>query len=457
MKVQIKYPGFWPNYLVILFILAVLVRMIFFWIFLKDNSCVLLFDSKHYHDLALGLAKGFGFVNAQGAPYFYRLPGYSLFLAACYKIANFSVIATLVIQLFLGSTVPLLVYWLTRVLLPLQQSFAVAASIISCFYVGFIIFSGLILSDILFLVFWLFFLIGFFIALQTRRHFLFFGAGLLLGISSLVRPVSVPLFFVAILVILIYGWKNYRDLGKSVIHFFVGWVSIVGWWLLRNFLLTGYVFFHTLSGPHFLNHSIAQMIMMKNNISYEQAKLVAYKKLDDLVVDIERSKQRPLWEIERVIITEKLLLKTMLDNPLIALRHIGENIFKTCFSLYSSELLFIDSRGCLPPYSNDRTLKDRLLRFIFPQVNNRYIAWVIWFELIVFLLLLLGFCGFCVKSVLCCYEWRLLMSSALFMVFFVVITFSCGYARLRLPIEPFFIIYATSFWVSFFGKKGKDA
>lgn len=457
MKKQIKRLSSLPSNLILLFMLALLVRLLFFLVFLKDNPCLLLFDSKHYHEFALNIANGFGFVDSQGFAYFYRLPGYSLFLAACYKITNFSVIATLMIQLLLGSLVPLLIYRLARILLPFQKSVAVIASVIGCFYVGFIIFSGLVLSDILFLLFWILFLIVFFIALRFQRYFLFLAAGLLLGTVSLIRPVSIPLFLVAFLVMLIYEWKDFRSLFKRSVLFTLGWIVVVGWWLVRNFLLTGYVFFHTLSGPHFLNHSIAQMIMIKNNIPYEQAKDVAYKSLNALFADVEKSKQRPLLEIERVAVIEKLLLKTMLANPIIAMRHIGENIFKTGFALYSSELLFIDSHGKLPPYSNERTLKDRLCRFILPHVNNRYIVWVIWFEIIVFLLMLLGFCGFCVKSVLCCYQWQLLMSSFLFMAFFIAITFSCGYARLRLPIEPFLIIYATSFWINLFGIKGKDA
>lgn len=439
-----------------LFVGALLIRLIFYVFFLKDNPCVLLFDSKHYHDMALQLLNGCGFVTKFGEPYFYRLPGYPFFLAACYKITNLNIQFSLIIHIVIGSFIPFLIYYLSLMLFPKRRLIALSAALASCFHVGLIIFSGLILSDMTFLFLWVLFLLMFFYALQRQSTVLFFAGGFLLGLASLVRPVGGPLFLLAAGIIFFSTKKAFFINIKQALFLFLGWIGVVGWWLLRNFLLTGYLFFHTLSGPHFLNHSIAQMIMLKHDISYKQAQRRAYNDLDKLIVEAEVIKKGPLLEIEKVAVVEKFMLKTMILNPLITLRYVSQNLFKTCCSLYSSELLFIDSHGQLPPYSSSRTLKDRLMRFVLPQVTNGFIRIVIWFEIIFLALQLIGFCLFLIKGFFLRRRLFFLISALLFMGYFVVISFACGYARLRLPLEPFLIIYSTSFWLELIKIKGKD-
>ncbi len=410
---------------------------------------MLAFDSKHYHDMAVQLVHGYGFMSVNGVPFFYRLPGYPLFLAACYKLCHLNVIATLMVQLFFGSLIPVLMYVFSLIILPTRRLVAFGAAFFACLHVGFIVYSGLILSDMMFLLLWMFFLICFFYALKSKRILIFLFAGVALGIASLIRPMGLPLFLVVLLIIFLSRRAFLVNL-KSGLFLFCGWISIVGWWIVRNFLLTGYLFFHTLSGPHFLNHSAARIIMMKNNVSYEQAKGTAYQRFDELIAEKELIENRQLLEIERVIVAEKLTLSVMLSNPMLAIKHAMGNVFKTCFSLYSSELLFIDSGGQLPPYSCNRTLKDMIMRFLMPNINAGYLRYIIWGEIALYLLTLIGFFCFVINSFWFRRKLFLVLSSLLVMIFFVGITFACGYARFRLPIEPFLIVYACAFLVDFF-------
>jgi hypothetical protein len=72
----------------------------------------------------------------------------------------------------------------------------------------------------------------------------------------------------------------------------------------------------------------------------------------------------------------------------------SEYIQKTMFSLYSSEFLFIDSGGYLPPYDTRRGYTDMVMRFIHPSVTNRLVAHCIYWELLLHpLLITLGVLG----------------------------------------------------------------
>jgi len=67
------------KFLFFLFILSLFIRILFFQIFEKNNPYQLIFDSGHYHNVAVNISQGKGISNNDGSPHFYRLPGYPLF------------------------------------------------------------------------------------------------------------------------------------------------------------------------------------------------------------------------------------------------------------------------------------------------------------------------------------------------------------------------------------------
>lgn len=212
---------------------------------------------------------------------------------------------------------------------------------------------------------------------------------------------------------------------------------------------------HTLSGPHFLNHSAVRLCMMDEKITYEQAQKKVYAELKNLEMAKSNALGRPLQEIERCILAEKLALSYMLKNPALTLQHFISNMLKTTFGLYSSELLVIDSGGQLPPYSNNRSVKNILKRFLLPEVNNKFIIAVIYFEIILFLFLLIGLILFTIKAIFDREKLCVLTKALPFICCLIFLTLSCGYARLRLPIESFLIILAIKEWQLLFSKKGE--
>lgn len=445
------------RFLTAIFCFSVLAKFIFFMFFLKNNPCQLEFDSSHYHNIALQILKTGTISDQHGNPQFYRVPAYPIFLAACYKIFGQNPIFVIFLQILLGALISILIYFLALTLFPGQFEVAKLASLISCFNVGYLIFPGLILTETLFLLFFILFLILFLrnlnLFFEKRRppplnFFEVFLAGIFLGLACLTRQIA-PATLATLFFIILFSRQRLKSGGSIVIGFF----ATTFWWLARNYVLTGYIFFGTLSGAHFLTHVVARLEMMIQNISYDQAKINIKQTFDKLVEQKQIELKRPLHEIERCQIAEQLTIKYSTLKPLITLKLFLTNILKTMFGLYSSELLFIDSGGKLPEYSNDRGLSTMLKRFLLPTVSNKLIIAVIYFEILLFLIILFGFALFCLAALINFDNFCVLFKILPFIGSMLFITLACGYARLRLPIEAFLIILASKTWFDIF--KGK--
>lgn len=438
MELQKNYPKF----LFFLFFSSLTIRLLFFYAFLHENPCQLMYDAGHYHTLALSLAEGKGVVTAGGVPQFYRLPGYPAFLAGGYKVFNGSIEKTLLLQIILNSFIPLLVVLLGLILFPGAYGAGLLAGVICALHPGFIIFSGLVMSETCFVFYFLLFLNLFFWGS-------FFSAGVVLGLASMIRPIGGPLVILSLLIFLVGFWHKKIQIIKAGVALVLGWVVVVVGWLLRNWALTGFIFFHTLPGYHFLNHLASCVVMDHEKILYHEAKHKMVRELDQRVFLQAQKQKRPLQEIEYCLIAERITKEIVKKYPLATLKHALKNMLKTTFSLYSSELLVIDAHGNLPSYTSDRKLSQMVRRFLFPQVTNLWIVGVIYFELFLWLLLLLGVLGFVVQSIIRKTHFFAMLQLFLWSGLFITLSFACGFARLRLPIEPFFIIVASIFWIEF--------
>jgi len=441
------------HFLVFISVLAFTTKLLFFALFLKNNPCMLEFDSSHYHKIALQIATGNGISTESGAPQFYRVPGYPIFLALCYKCFEANPIYAILFQILLSIFIAWLIFFLSLTIFPCQKKVAQFAALVACFDIGYLIFPGLVFTETLFVLFFTIFLILFlqnlnlfFCKSKSKQSLIqLFAAGVFLGIACLIRQV-VPAMICVSIFLLLFTQKRLRALAT----FISGFLLATGWWLVRNYLLTGYIFFGTLSGPHFLNHAAVRLEMGQHNISHEQAQNNVYQKFNDLCQKHELELCRPLQEIEKSLIAEKLTLNMYIERPMITIKLWTTNILKSAFGLYSSELLFVDSGGSLPPYDNNRGLNTIVKRFLLPDVSNKWIIPVIYFEIFLLLFLLIGFFMFC-ASIFVNFNNLCVAFKAFPFIFAVLfITLACGYARLRLPIECFLITLASKAWIDFF-------
>lgn len=422
-----------------IFIFSVIIRLIFFKFFLAHNPIKLAYDAGHYHTIACSIVQGKGVSNTDGSPHFYRLPGYPFFLAACYSIFGINPDCALKVQLVLSSCIPLLVYALSLQLFPGAYGVACISSLLAACHPGFMILSGLVMSETLFMMLFLLFLILFFISWHSLRNFLWLSsAGLALGCASLVRPVGAWLMVLSVLALVV---KNYRLRAriKHLLFFLGAWFIPVGLWMLRNFYITGLFFLSTFSGAHLLNHGAVRVMAHACYISYIQAQQKVHNELAPRV----HVSSEIAWAHE----AERYAGACFVRYPWQTAQLCVSNILKTICSLYAAELLCIDAAGALPSYDQTRGYKDMIMRFIAPSVHNRLIIPMIYGEIVLHLILLMGVLGWCIMVI----RKKLRISPQHIFVIMMMCTFIglscvCGFARLRLPVEPFFIMLAVSFW-----------
>ncbi len=320
------------KFLLFLFIFSFLVRAVIFHFYLGNNENFWQVDSNTYHVTAVEITKGNGFSLPDGRSNFYRLPGYPLFLSAYYKLFGEDKKNVLWWQIFLASLIPLLIFFLSLTLFPARTLLAKVASLYSSIHLGLVLYSGFFMTETPFILFLLLFFILFFssthlsfctdgkktkkstkeaecttipfvpeasgfgpgfmnlheklygkdyekqqmcflknVNKKEHKHYMFLlGAGFCLGLASLIRPVGHYLIVIAILMLLVS--KNWWEdkIGKSII-LSLGWLIPVLFWLIRNYLLIGHIFFHTLPGGHFLYLSAARTAMHVHETSYEKA------------------------------------------------------------------------------------------------------------------------------------------------------------------------------------------
>ncbi len=502
-------------FLIGLFIFALFVRATIFIGYLSKNQNFWQIDSNTYHLIAEQISEGHGICTTPGNPDFYRLPGYPLFLATFYKIFGPDTKNVLLLQIIIAALIPLLIFLLGCALFPQNILIAKTAGIYSSIHIGYVLYSGFFMAESLFIFLFLIFAILFLSSvhlsfcfqnkctcqesdkiyryfslpdpiatsepylslfedmfeneqknvvlcncqetelIKSSRNLL--GAGFALGLASLVRPVGHYLICLSIL-LLIFSNENWRQKCSKSFTLFCGWVVPVIFWLARNFILTGHIFFHTLPGGHFLYFSASRVAMHEYNCSYDQAKDILRKKVDELVTDEEKTKNRKLSEIEQCYIREDLAKQYFKKDLALSIKLWLTDIFRTATSLYSAELLYIESgRKEIDYFNAKRTIKSMVYKYLAPQTEKSWLRWLIRLEILAFFLMLLGlFLGFLRIVFRCFKDWnseinRIDLCSWLrclaFASFFIVIGLAGGYARMRLPAEAFLIILSMSFWI----------
>ncbi|MCK4650887.1 hypothetical protein KAT08_01805 [Candidatus Babeliales bacterium] len=449
------------KFLIFLFCLSFLIRAIIFGFFLSKNKNYWNRDSKAYNNVAIQISKGKGIVNLDSSYHFHRVPAYSMFLALCYKCFGYDIKKALWIQIFFASFIPILIFYLSLFLFNNNIFLAKICSIFTSFHIGYVLFSGLVMTEVFFILFFSIFLILFlrnfnFFFCQKKyiknSYKFFLISGIFLGLASLMRPVGHYIVFISLGFLLLSDFNFIKKI-KSIILLFIGWLMIVFWWLLRNYLLTGFIFFHTLSGIHFLKHSAGRLVMKSHDCSYMQALDRLNNEINIFQGKKEKDIGRKLNEIEYCQLAEKVSFKYLKKDYVLTTKHFLTNIFKTCFSLYSAMLLHINSGGKLPDYNKNRGWKKVLKRFLFPDTLSRWLKFVIYLEIFFHLFIWIGFLGFSTYSFFCKDYLCVFLKTFPFIFLFIFISLACGFARLRLPIECFLIILSFKFWLDLFWRR----
>lgn len=432
------------KFLIFLFIFSLLVRALFFGCYLRHGErSIIAFDGQQYQLVARNIVQGNGIATAPNKPNFYRLPGYPLFMAACFKIWGESTENMLWVQVVLASFIPALIFCLSLIFFPSLLWLARCAGLWAAVHVGFVLYAGMLASESLFMIFFLLFCGLFFSQLQHN----FLWAGIALGFASLIRAVGHYLIILLLLMLLISVFSQ-REKILATGSLFVGWLSVVGWWLLRNYLLTGFIFFHSLPGLHFLQYPAVNAIMGYANFgddAYFKTKKQVLAEWETHVQQKEQAEQRSLNEYERYAVAEKLAFSHMLQRPWVSIKNAGVQMAKTCCTMYSSLLLYVPA-GTV--YEEGTSLWFKVKLYLFPKTHEAWIDWLIYWEVLYYIFMLIGCIAF-FTALFWDKVYRIFALKTFPLIgFFIVITFGYGCARLRMPVEPFLMIIALLGWRS---------
>lgn len=424
-------------FLFLIFVCSLIVRYAFFFFFTQyETNAWIYVDSDQYNTIALNVLSGKGFSCDQTNVQYYRLPGYPLFLALCYSVFPNNWHAALVIQIILASFIPILIYFLSLALLPEYVSFARVAAIISMIYPGFVLYAGMLATETLTLIFLLLFFILFFSASRSSQLFL---AGIFLGVASLIRPVGQYVIVVSCIMLFLCSRK------KLSLSLFIGWLVVVSPWLVRNYLLTGALFFHSLPGLHFLQYTATHAVMHAEKISYPQARVHVLDDWNNVIKNQEQACLLVLNDYERCVIGERLAISYVFKYPWYACKYSVGELVKTCFGLYSAIILLADGASW-PDYGRSVTIMKKIKRFLLPSLHRPWLVGFIYLEILLLVLMLIGVLLFCYNVIYNVQARCLFLSISPFIVLFILLTVAYGGARLRMPADPLLIIGSLYGW-----------
>src|SRR3989338_6960989 len=262
---------------VLIFLAAFSVRMFFFVFFVSaiPNFPLIGSDSTHYIRDAQRIIE-FGRFLSQDAsePNSYETPVYPIFLAFVLVTAK-SLLAVPFLQNLIAGFSALAIFRIASSVF--TKPVAIGASILFAFDPIGIFYSNYIVTEPLFIFLTL---LSVLVLIKNKGFF----AGFLLGVTTFVRPVGVVFF----LFFVVYPFFRPRILKrnlKAAIIIAVGFILVVGPWLVRNKILFGEFELSVVAGWQFYHSHAPHFYAYMNNIPEREAEQLFKLRLAELVPD----------------------------------------------------------------------------------------------------------------------------------------------------------------------------
>jgi 4-amino-4-deoxy-L-arabinose transferase-like glycosyltransferase len=192
-----------------------------------------------YDLIAKSLDQGHGYrVDPAMSNTMLREPGYPLLLAAVFKAGGYGIQQARVICVLLAFGAALLLLRLTRKVTG-DMTAALAAAILFLLYPGILVAEARAGIEIPSIFTVLIFMLVLHSAVESKRLWQYFVAGLMLGLAVMVRSevLLFPSFLLLWLLITTKGWVEARKAVVSIAALVVGAVLVMSPWIVRNYLL----------------------------------------------------------------------------------------------------------------------------------------------------------------------------------------------------------------------------
>ncbi|MFC1809730.1 ArnT family glycosyltransferase [Candidatus Omnitrophota bacterium] len=263
------------RWLLALFVVSFLIRFCFSVMYVGFNADphdprFQLSDSTKYHNTANMLLQEHTFGGKSQVP-----PGYPIFLALIYFLFGTGFGAVQIIQALLSALLCIIIFDIAREIF--DDATAWLAGIISAGYPFFIYWSGMLISETLFIVFYVAafnFILKY--SLHKKQSMNILGA-ICLAIAALIRPVALPFIgFVMLGYIFTMKTKWQKSLLNTLV-FVIIFSAVMAPWIVRNYILFNRIVPGTTqSGLMLLNGMNSKIIKNPTNVN-----TVIYTELDE--------------------------------------------------------------------------------------------------------------------------------------------------------------------------------
>jgi len=287
-------------------------------------------DAGTYQQLAINLLKTGSFSN-EGQLEISRTPGYPLFVASIYRIFGVNHFYAILIQILISACTIIMTYLIARKIV------GVNAALTSVFLLIFD-FSSLYISQIIFTeTLFTFTLVmavtaGLMIEWSDKKKRWAILLGLMLAISTLIRPIIYFLIFPVIIGFAIAKWSSWKWKNMVVILLLImiPWSILIGGWKLRNFYHFGTFEFSTIMPHTLFTRRAPEVLRWRDGIGEREVTLKMQSFLpnrEELSID-ERNK-----------LSKQVAISIIVKNPFIYLKALTHGIARMMFVPGEAELV----------------------------------------------------------------------------------------------------------------------
>lgn len=243
----------------LIFLLAIIVRLPVFVQVTQNPEVILQPDSRMYLALSEGLLqyKSLVYPESPNQPDAERMPGYPLFVALIMSLFGGNLLGVVVVQIFLDAINCLLIFYLGETL---WRGSGSVSGILASLNIGMITYSHFVLNETLFLSFFLFFLIAALAFLLKPEWKTSCMMGVLTGVGTLIRPVifylpffSIPAFF---LYLTVHSKVSPLLAAGKVLLMALFFLSCIAPWMYRNHTHFGTWGLSAQGGEHLLQYVV---------------------------------------------------------------------------------------------------------------------------------------------------------------------------------------------------------
>lgn len=230
--------------LLYIFSISIIIRLLYI-VFLPTK---IFGDAMAYDRLAIGLSEGRGYGGGISS---YFPPGQSFFLAVIYIVFGYNPQIAYIFEVLISSFTCITIYYIGKTVY--NKKIGIISGLIATFYPTFIIFSGVLGSETLFIFLFnlsILFLLRF-QQEQSAKNILI--AGVSFGLATHVRPAAIGFVLIILIWILLTKKDRKRYLIKSMLIFLIA-IAIISPWTIRNYnVFHEFVLVSTNNGDNFWN------------------------------------------------------------------------------------------------------------------------------------------------------------------------------------------------------------